>query len=366
MPVTIRQVAERLNLSVTTVSRALMGYDDVADATRERVQSVALEMGYQPSHAARTLRRQRTETLALVLPTGSPRFSDPFFSNFIAGVGDEASHQHHDLLVSMASPGPQEEATYRRLVQSRRVDGFVLVRTRISDWRVECLLEEGVPFVAFGRSQTGAGSPFVGVDGRAGMRALVAHLVELGHRRIAFISAPPELTLAQDRLTGYREGLQAAGLPFNEGWVIGETLRQQGGYAAAQELLQLSPRPTAIIGVNDRSALGALRAARELGLEVGVDIALAGFDGTEASAQSHPRLTTIRQPVYDIGRRVTRMLLTLVDGQPLAESQFLLEPELIVRPSTDPRASAERDGRPHLPSGLSAAGAKEEHRRRTE
>jgi LacI family transcriptional regulator len=274
-----------------------------------------------------------------VLPVDTPRFSDPFFSTFLAGVGDEASRQRYDLLVSVASPGSQEENTYHRLVRSRRVDGFLLIRTRISDWRVEYLLEQQVPFVAFGRSQTGADSPYIGVDGQAGMQTLVEHLVSLGHKHIAFISAPPELTLAQDRLSGFHQGLRAAGLTARPEWVVGETLRREGGYQAAKRILSNTPRPTALIGANDRSALGALRAGQELNLRVGHDLAIAGFDGTEASAHSHPPLTTIRQPVYDIGRQVTKMLLSIIEDRPSANYQLLLEPNLIIRPSTDPSAS---------------------------
>lgn len=338
MPVTIRQVADRLDLSVTTVSRALMGYSDVAEITRARVLQVAEEMGYQPSHSARSLRRQRAEALALVLPVSTPRFSDPFFSTFIAGVGDEASRHQQDLLVSVASPGPKEQASYHRLIRSRRADGFVIVRTRISDWRVQHLLAESIPFVAFGRSEAGADFPNIGVDGRAGIRALVDHLVFLGHKAIAFISGPTKLTLSRDRLSGYKEGLEAAGLPLDKHLVLGETLRRDGGYRAAKQLLALGHPPSAIIGVNDRSALGAMRACQESGLEIGVDIAVAGFDGTEASAHSHPPLTTIHQPVYQIGRQVTGMLLDLVEQRELPQSQFLLEGELLIRSSTDPGA----------------------------
>jgi LacI family transcriptional regulator len=333
VPVTIRDVAKSLNLSVTTVSRALAGHDDVAEATRQRVVEKACEMGYVPSHAARQLRRQRTETIGLVFPTLGSRFSDPFFSEFMAGVGDEASRRNHDLLVSVAPPGEEEETTYHRWVNSRRVDGFVLVRMRIQDWRVRHLTEAQVPFVAFGRSQTNGNFPHIGVDGSAGMFTLVQHLVSLGHRRIAFIGAPSELTLAQDRLNGYRRGLQEAGLPFDPALVIEANLTRTGGYQAAKSLLQHNPYPGAIIGANDLTALGAIRAAQEKLLTVGRDIAIAGFDGIEASEHSHPPLTTVHQPVYKIGGMVSEMLIRRVQRDPLEQEQVLIEPILVVRQS---------------------------------
>jgi len=144
LPVTIRDVAKKLDLSVTTVSRALAGYDDVASAT----------MGYVPQHAARQLRRQRTETIGLIFPTSGSRFSDPFFSEFIAGIGDETSKRSYDLLVSVAPPGEAEERAYHLWTNSRRVDGFILVRTRVDDWRISYLTKENFPFTSFGRSKT--------------------------------------------------------------------------------------------------------------------------------------------------------------------------------------------------------------------
>ncbi|MER3514751.1 MAG: transcriptional regulator, partial [Chloroflexota bacterium] len=282
MPVTIRDVAKRLNLSITTVSRALDGYDDVAAETRQRVIAVAREMGYIPSHAARQMRRQRTETLGYILPTALPRFADPFFSEFIAGLGDEATLHNFDLLVSTAPPGSTaEQALYRRWVQGRRVDGMVLSRMRLDDWRVRYLHEAGLPLVASGRSRTPVDFPYVEVDSRSGFAALVAHLVARGHRRIAYIGAPATLTLQADRFAGYCDGLAAAGITFDPSLVTEGNLTRMGGYQAAQRLLALPQPPTAIVGVNDLTAIGAMRAARERGLVIGRDLAVAGFDGTE-------------------------------------------------------------------------------------
>lgn len=335
MPVTIRDVAKRLNLSITTVSRALDGYDDVAAETRQRVIAVAREMGYIPSHAARQMRRQRTETLGYILPTALPRFADPFFSEFIAGLGDEATLHNFDLLVSTAPPGSAaEQALYRRWVQGRRVDGMVLSRMRLDDWRAQYLHEAGLPFVASGRSRTPVDFPYVEVDSRSGFAALVAHLVARGHRRIAYIGAPATLTLQADRFAGYCDGLAAAGITFDPSLVAEGNLTRMGGYQAAQRLLALPQPPTAIVGVNDLTAIGAMRAARERGLVIGRDLAVAGFDGTEDAEHADPPLTTLNQPVYEIARRLVRMLLALIAGEPLAERHVLLQPELIVRAST--------------------------------
>lgn len=336
MPVTIRDVARRLNLSVTTVSRALAGYDDVAETTRQRVITAAREMGYMPQYAARQLRRQRTETIGIVFPTMGTRFSDPFFGEFMAGVGDEASRRNYDLLVSVAPAGKSEQDNYQRLVNSRRVDGFVLARMRIEDWRIRYLLHEEIPFVSFGRSETDEKAPHIGVDGCAGICELVRHLVSLGNRRIAFIGAPPVLTLSRDREEGYRKGMREAGINVDPDLMSVSDLTSAGGYETAKKLLDYDPPPTAIIGVNDLTALGVIRAAQERGLSVGEDIAIAGFDGIETGKHWHPPLTTVYQPVYEIGRRVCDMLVAIIEGKETIQIETLIQPKLIIRQSTVP------------------------------
>lgn len=360
MPVTIRDVAKHLNLSVTTVSRALAGHDDVAETTRQRVIETAQEMGYVPTHAARQLRRQRTETIGLVFPTLGSRFSDPFFSEFMAGVGDETIRSNYDLLVSVASPGEPEQTTYQRMVNSRRVDGFILVRVRLDDWRIRYLSQQGFPFASFGRSQTVENSPNIGVDGRAGTRELVNHLVSMGHSRIAFIGALAHLTLSRDRMTGYQDGLNDADIDFDPNLVLQGNLTRSGGYEAAKTLLEREYPPSAIIGINDLTALGAIRAVQESGLIVGRDIAVAGFDGIEASEHSHPPLTTVYQPVYDIGRKVCVMLITQIEGQELPQACLLLKPKLIVRQSTMGRDLPTRPQNSNLKFGTSSTSSEEE------
>lgn len=338
-PVTIRDVATRLNLSITTVSRALDGYPDVAAATRARVETAAREMGYAPSHMARQMRRQRTDAIGFVIPVtrklegGSRAFADPYFSEFIAGLGDEATRHRLDLLVSVATE-EDEQPIYERWARGRRVDGFVLNRMRAHDWRARFLLRNSLPFVANGREIGEVAYPFIEVDSRSGFSQLVAHLVGLGHRRIAYIGGLPNLRSQADRLSGYRAGLKKAGIAFDKRLVATGDLTRQGGYLAALELLQRAPRPTALIGMNDMTALGAMRAANELSLQVGRDVAIAGFDGIDDGAHASPPLTTLIQPAYSIARQSVQMLVALINGDPIAERQIVLQPELVARAST--------------------------------
>jgi LacI family transcriptional regulator len=335
MPITIRNVAKKLGLSITTVSRALDGYDDVADRTRARVIRTAREMGYVPSRAARQLRRQRADAIGYILPASGSQFTDPFFSLFIAGLGDEATSHNLDLLVSTAAPGgTAERQIYARWVQSRLVDGLVLNRMRLRDWRAKYLAQNNFPFVAHGHTHLRLDFPYIEMDSRNVFILLVKHLVERGHRRIAYIGGPRDVTLQADRFAGYQEGLTRTGIPFNESYVVEGDLTRNGGYQAAQHLLALPEPPTAIIGANDMSAIGAMRAAHERGLVVGRDLAVAGYDGTEDSEHTQPALTTVKQPIYDTARQLVRMLIARIDGKELAEPHVIIQPELIMRAST--------------------------------
>lgn len=335
MAVTIRDVAQQLHLSITTVSRALDGYDDVAEQTRERVIRTAREMGYVPSRAARQLRRQRADAIGYILPASGPRFTDPFFSEFIAGLGDSATSHNLDLLISIAPPdSAAEHRIYARWVQARQVDGIVLSRMRLRDWRVKYLTENNFPFVAHGHTRMRVDFPYIEMDSHTGFVQLVRHLVACGHRRIAYIGAPAKFTLQVERFAGYQQGLAEAGIALDGTLVAEGDLTRAGGYQAAQRLLALPQRPTAIIGVNDLTAIGAMRAARELGLVVGRDLAVAGYDGTEDSEHTDPPLTTLKQPIYDTAQRLVEILLKRIAGEPLDEAHIILQPELTIRAST--------------------------------
>ena len=338
MGVSIRDVARRLNLSITTVSRALDGYPDVSAVTRQEVIRVANEMGYSPNPAARQLRRHRADAIGYILPASSPRFNDPFFAEFVAGLGDQASRHNYDLLITTASPEEeQERLVYRRWVQGRRVDGIVLNRVRLKDWRAEFLLEMGLPFAGLESPDNLTASGrcgFVEVDSRGGFKRLVDHLVQRGHRRIAFIGGHPGLKIQAGRLEGYCLGLTGAGLQFDPSLVVNGQMSSQGGYSAALALLSLPQPPTAILCVNDTTAVGVLHAAHELGLEIGSELAVAGCDGIEETEHTLPPLTTLKLPLYEIACKLVEMLLELIAGREPPDQNRMVEPELIVREST--------------------------------
>lgn len=334
MPATIKDIADKVGRSITTVSRALADYDDVSQSTKELVRKVADEMGYSPNYTAQHLQKKHSDTLGLILPTFGPRFSDPFFSEFIAGVGNTASLFDYDILVSTRAPGKSELETYKQNVQSRRVDGFILVRTRRQDPRIKYLRETGFPFVSFGRTEGPLDYPFVDEDSEYGMRLAVNHLYELGHRRIACIYPPSELNFTLDRLSGVQCRMKELGLQITDDWFIQGALTQESGYENANKLMGLTNKPTAIICCNDLMALGAMSAIQERGLIVGKDISVTGFDNIPLAEHSHPQLTTLTQPIYKIGSLVCEILIKSIRDEKIDENQIILKPELIVRQSS--------------------------------
>jgi len=334
MPATLRDIAKKVGLSVTTVSRAVNDYSDVNPETKERIRRAAREMDYHPHVIAQKLQKQKTDTIGFIIPTTGPRFSDPFFLELLTGIGNEAARQEFDLLVSTRAPGDQEMEAYRRIVNGKRVDGIVLTRTRHGDQRISCLMDSDFPFVAFGRCDLPYDFPYVDVDGREGMSLVTQHLVDLGHRRLAYITAPLELMFATYRLEGHKEALATNDIPIDADLILAGDLTERAGYEAAKQLLGRRELPTAIVACNDLMALGAMSAALERGMVIGEDISITGFDDIPLAAHSHPPLTTVQQPIYEIGIMICCMLVQIIKGEEPVERHVVLEPRLVVRRSS--------------------------------
>lgn len=336
MPITIKDIARKIGKSTTTVSRALNDFSDISEETKILVRQAADELGYSPNIVAQRLQKQQTDTIGLIIPTSGPRFSDPFFSEFIAGIGNKAALLGYDLLVATRQPGDQELEAYRRNVNTHRVDGFVVVRTRCKDERIEFLKQAHYPFVAFGRTESEPDFYFVDEDGEHGMGLVVDYLAKLGHKQFGVIAPPQILSFACHRLAGIRK--KAAELHIDESQfaIVEGDLTQRSGYEQASLLLDSKNPPTAIIACNDLMAFGAISAAMERGLVIGKDISITGFDNIPMSEASHPPLTTVHQPIYQIGSQVCEMLIRLIQGDVVQPGHVLLTPSLIVRQSCGP------------------------------
>jgi LacI family transcriptional regulator len=329
---TIRDVAKKLNLSITTVSRALDGYDDVADQTRQLVIDTAYKMGYAPNRAARQLRRQKAETVGFILPANAQHFSEPFFTEFIAGLGSELASRNYDLLVSAVASEDDERKMYQRWANGGKVDGFILNRLRLHDGRVKFLTKQQVPFVTLDYSGEGK-YPCIRVDGADGFIELIQHIRNNGFQRFAFIGGPANMVNHAERLDWFCRAIQLNGLVLDEKFITTSDLTSTGGYQMAIELLSLPDPPNAIICINDETAFGALHAAHRQGLEIGRQLAVAGFDGVQDAKHSEPPLTTLDIPVFDIARQLVDMLLKTIAGG-VVESPVFIKPNLLIRPST--------------------------------
>jgi LacI family transcriptional regulator len=336
MTVTLKDLAEYVGKSITTVSRALAGYDDVSPETREQVRKAALKLGYEPNLAAQQLQKQRTDTVAIILPSINPRFSDPFFSEFLSGIIEQTTQYGLNLLVSAHPSTDNEVELYRKYIRSRRVDGFIIVRTQRHDPRIELLRQYNYPFVTFGRTEEDNNFPFLDEDGELGIRLAVNHLLELGHTRLACIAEPTNLTKAHHRLQGFINALEAEGLSLDPALIVEGGFRQRSGRLLGQQLLEMPNPPTAIVACNDLLAIGAMRAAQEQGLTVGRDVSITGFDDIILAEYVHPPLTTLHQPAHQMGMMLCQMLVKVINQKPLAEQQIILEPELVIRQSTGP------------------------------
>jgi LacI family transcriptional regulator len=336
----MRDIADHVGKSVSAVSKALSGAPDIGPETLAAVQRAASELGYEPNVAAQQLKMQRTDTVGLVLPAVADlRLSDPFFSEFLAGLVEQLEAFDLSLLVSTLN-GADPKSAYLKQIRGRRVDGFVIVRTRLEDPRIEVLKGRATPFVAFGRVGTGSGFPYVDEDGARAMAAVVDHLVGLGHTKLVCFTEPSGYTKSHNRVQGFLAGMDRNGLPSPAEAVVVAGYRQESGYDVADRLLSEPHPPTAIACCNDLIALGAMKAAQERGLIVGSDVSITGFDDIALAGYANPSLTTVRNAAHESGRIAADILGRSIRGLHVEQPQVLVDLELVVRDSTGPPRSA--------------------------
>ena len=333
----LTQLAKHLNLSTSTVSRALNGYTDVNPDTRQRVIDAASALGYQPNPLSVRLRLGRTGAIGVLLTPPQRHFADPFFLELIQGIDDTMQTQGLDMLVAPIHSGDDEIAVFRRFVEGRRVDGLIFARTRSEDDpRIAYLQDRDFPFATLGRSKTRQPFAFVDIDhGEAG-RLATARLIALGHKRIALISSPLSLTYSTHRLAGYHETLKKAGLPQPPDYLIETAMDEEHGFEAASRLLDMPEPPTALVCANDLMAMGAMFALQARGLRAGGAVSVIGCDDVPQGRLIDPPLTTISAPIRDAGRQLGAFLLAAMDGGSAAELQNVWQPTLVARGSDGP------------------------------
>lgn len=330
---TLADVARAAGCSITTASRALGGYPEVSAGTRERITALALALDYHPNAIARHLQGRRTRSVAYAAGPEAGGSEDLVFRELVALLAHECADRDLDLLIV----GPHRRTGpggLARLVQRKRTDGVIVADTHEHDPRIQALATQRVPFVAFGRVSLQADTPFVDVDGRAGMAAVVAHLAEQGHRRIAYLGGPVGRYFVRDRRSGYEDGLAQAGL-MRDPALCREGLRcLVDTVEAVRQLLNLADPPTALAAMSDLIAVQALPEMHRRGLVVGADIALTGFDDTLLAPALSPPLTSVQQPFQEVCRLLLDALERQIEqpGEPVCGS--IVAPTLIVRASS--------------------------------
>jgi LacI family transcriptional regulator len=328
---TMRDVAKRAAVSTATVSHVVNGTRSVSPELTKRVQAVMAELNYQPDAVARSLRRRKTLTIGLIVPSTEI----PFFAAVAHSIEQAALQAGYSVILCNSHWQLPQELHYLDNLLARRVDGLVCISAEMTANQIAPVIEEGTPVVFFERSMPGIALDSVGIDNLAGAQMAVQHLLELGHRRIALITGLRSSGLSNERLNGCRQILAAAGVPLDPALLHWGDYLPESGRRACEELLQLDEPPTAIFAFNDLMAIGALQALHEHGLRVPDDVAVVGFDGIPLTNHTSPALTTVAQPITRLGATTIELLLKRMgDDEPSKARNVIAEPELVIRAST--------------------------------
>jgi DNA-binding LacI/PurR family transcriptional regulator len=335
MTISIKDIARAADVSHSTVSRALGDSPLVSSETKARIQRLARQMGYSPDAQARSLVMGRTQTIGVVVTT----ITDPFIARVVQGIENTALDCGYSVILTSSNSEPEREIAAVEMLRSKRVDSVIVTSSRVGALYQEHLDRLGVPVVLINSQgqQMGPYTFSVTVDNRHGAFLATEHLIHLGHRRIAYVAGSAGSSDDLERLGGYREALAQAGITPDPTLVVPGTGRLDGGERALAEIMKLDPCATAVFCYNDVTAVGLLRAVRRAGLTVPHDYSVVGFDDIPLASYVEPPLTTVAQPMSDLGKRAVTMALALElqSGPGQAEiSNAVVQGRLIVRESS--------------------------------
>ncbi|MBB1199295.1 DNA-binding transcriptional regulator CytR [Enterobacteriaceae bacterium 89] len=327
---TMKDVAQKANVSTATVSRALMNPDKVSQSTRNKVEKAALDVGYFPQAMGRNSRRNESRTILVIVPD----ICDPFFSEIIRGIEVTAAAQGYLVLIGDCAHQNQQEKTFIDLIITKQIDGMLLLGSRLP---FDASIEEQrnlPPMVMANEFAPELELPTVHIDNLTAAFNAVNYLHELGHQRIGCIAGPEEMPLCHYRLQGYVQALRRSGITVDPHYIARGDFTYEAGANALEQLLELPEPPTAVFCHSDIMALGALSLAKRRGLKIPDDLSIIGFDNISLSEFCDPPLTTVSQPRFDIGREAMLLLLDQLSGQNVSSGSRLLDCELVLRGST--------------------------------
>jgi LacI family transcriptional regulator len=327
---TIREVAEKAGVSPTTVSHVVNHTRYVSDEVRNRVELAMSELNYRPNALARSLRRGETLTFGLVLPDSA----NPFFAEIGRAIESSAFEYGYSVILCNTENDIDKERLYTEVLENKQVDGLIFVASGEDREAISEIANKGLPLVVVDRDMGSLELDTVTTDNFQGGLIATQHLLSLGHRLIGCITGPSNITPSADRVTGYRLALQQAGLLVDESLLVRGDFHPASGYQGALHLLQRHPRPTAIFACNDMMAIGAIRAASQLGLRVPGDVSIIGFDEIELGSYTNPPLTSVSQPKQEIGQLTVNLLLDRIQDPSIPPRREVLPARLVIREST--------------------------------
>ncbi len=325
----LEDIAKLAGVSRSTVSRVINNHPSVSPRTRQKVMRIIRERHYRPNLAARALVTQHTQVISLVIPQDViGAFTDPYFPTLMQGIMIQANEHDYAVMLWIGSNIEEEERFFQHVLGNSLFDGAILASAVEKDPLIPWLAESGYPFILIGPPQLGDLN-FIDIDNVQGAQLAVTHLTRLGRRRIGTITGPMNMGASLDRLKGYRQALEHACIPLDETLVVTGNFNESSGYAAMNTLLQR--QVDAVFAASDMMAVGALRAIAEAGLCVPQQISLIGFDDLPMAAVTNPPLTTIHQPIRELGTLAAQALINLLEGKVKQPYQLVLPAELVIR-----------------------------------
>ncbi|HMF67825.1 MAG TPA: substrate-binding domain-containing protein [Phyllobacterium sp.] len=334
----LKELAEQLGLSQTTVSRALNGYPEVNEATRERVNKAALKFGYSANANARRLAMGRVGAIGIVVPIYTSERFGPHTSEFLSGLAERLSRDEIDFLITPLINN-DEISAYKRLISSKRVDAMIVSHPSLADERVAMLAEAEFPFVLHGRTNIDAPHAWLDIDNKGAFYQATSHLLDLGHKHIAMIDGLKGFTFSEHREEGYRDALTERGISIDPRFIVHDCFSDEIGFRETQRFLSCKPHPTAILAGSMMTALGVSRAIRAKGYQLGKEVSIIAHDDVFPylnASNMVPAMTTTRSSIRAAGTRIAEMLVRLLDGEPPETIHEVWPVELVLRQSSGP------------------------------
>ena len=335
----LEEVARLAGVSRATVSRVVNGSPRVSGDVRRIVEDVIVRVGYTPNRAARSLVTRRSDSVAVVItePTGR-LFNDPFFPRLLRGISAALAARDLQLVLLMPDSAGSEERTVAYLAAGH-VDGALLVSLHGDDPLPAMLTARGIPTVCGGRPPRGLNVSYVDIDNREGARMAVEHLIEVGRRNIATIAGPSDMAPGIDRLVGYKDAHAEAGRKVDPGLIASADFTHEGGASAMEHLLEANREIDAVFCASDLIAAGALATLVAAGRDVPADVALVGYDDSPIAATTRPPLTSVRQPIEEMGREMAHLLVDAIERRDRVVRRVVLDTELVRRASSAGRSA---------------------------